>query len=116
MAPVRKLTRKELRLEQRPWITKGILNSMKKRDEHYKNYILTKNGETLKIYKSYRNLLITLVEEKGSSEDLPSTRDFQIFPPDLHGRQLSYVQNMVCPKYGMSVKQRKGGKVRRKGG
>ena len=33
MAPVRKLTKNKIRLEQRPWITKGILVSMYKRDK-----------------------------------------------------------------------------------
>ena len=31
MAPIRKLNKKEIRLKQRPWITKGILISMHKR-------------------------------------------------------------------------------------
>ena len=36
MAPMKKITLKEQRLAQRPWITKGILKSMKIRDSLYK--------------------------------------------------------------------------------
>ena len=36
MSPFKKQTNREKRLEQRPWITKGILKSMKMRDSLYK--------------------------------------------------------------------------------
>ena len=43
LAPYRKLTKNEIRLEQRPWITKGILVSMRKRDDLYKRMVSEKN-------------------------------------------------------------------------
>ncbi len=43
MAPVKKLTKKEAGLKQRPWITKDILNSMSERDIFYKAFIKEKN-------------------------------------------------------------------------
>ena len=36
MAPFRQMTKKEIRLEQRPWITPGLLVSMRVRDSLYK--------------------------------------------------------------------------------
>ena len=36
MAPCRRMTQKEIRLEQRPWVTQGILVSMRVRDNLYK--------------------------------------------------------------------------------
>ena len=67
MAPFKKLTKKEINLQQKPWISKGILNSMKKRDTFYKDFIKEKNPvnkERLhRIYKSYRNLIVTLLRK-----------------------------------------------------
>ena len=60
MAPVRKMTKKDLGLEQRPWITKGILISMKKRDQYYKVFAHNRDVEIQKMYKLYRNMIITL--------------------------------------------------------
>jgi len=66
MAPVKKQTKREQRLEQRPWITNGILKSMKIRDFLYKE--LTKKNEnplekrTISIrYKNYRNMIVSLL-------------------------------------------------------
>ena len=42
MAPVQKLTKKEIGLSNRPWITFGILASMKQRYKLYKEYTLEK--------------------------------------------------------------------------
>ena len=39
MAPVKKLTRKEKGLFERPWITSGILTSMRTRDLLYSEFI-----------------------------------------------------------------------------
>ena len=63
MAPIRKMTYNEQRLEQRPWITKGILKSMKIRDSLYKKTLNKDNphrDDILVRYKKYRNLIVTL--------------------------------------------------------
>ena len=67
MAPIKRLTKKERGLIERPWITIGILNSIKSRDQCYKNF-LKETDPILKksIYESYklkRNLLITLLRQ-----------------------------------------------------
>ena len=63
-APVKKLSKKENGLKERPWITNGILTSMNKRDSLYKEF--TNEKEPLKRTKSmpatkkHRNLILTL--------------------------------------------------------
>ena len=61
MAPIRKLTKRDIGLQQRPWITKGILISMQKRDKLYKDFAKTRDNTTLCTYKRYRNMIITLM-------------------------------------------------------
>ena len=67
MAPYHKLTKNEMRLEERPWITRGILVSMKKRDNLYKllssEKDQNKKHEIFEIYKQYRNLIVTLLKQ-----------------------------------------------------
>ena len=59
MAPYRKLTQKEIKLQTMPWITRGILVSMKVRDKLYKQIKLQKQEAERDIlsyrYKRYRN-------------------------------------------------------------
>ena len=66
MAPFKKQTKREQRIAQRPWITKGILKSMKMRDFLYKELTKMKNNILDKIiisirYKKYRNMIVTLL-------------------------------------------------------
>ena len=71
MAPIKKLTKKEVRLQKRPWITNGILISMKNRDKTYKEFIKEKDPalrNTLHTrYKRMRNLIISLI--RNSKKD-----------------------------------------------
>ena len=66
MAPYRKMTKKEIRLEQRPWITQGLLISMSVRDKLYKRRALEKDeqvkNDTSVLYKRYRNLIVSLLK------------------------------------------------------
>ena len=61
------MTKNELRLEQRPWITRGILQSMRKRDNLYKSMAREKDSvlklEISNSYKLYRNLIVTLLKQ-----------------------------------------------------
>jgi len=67
MAPMKKLTRKELSLKQNPWITYGIIKSMKRRDQLYKDVLSEKDpGKKKNIYdkyKKYRNMIISLIRK-----------------------------------------------------
>ena len=56
-APLRKVPKKELKLEATPWITKGIQNSIQRKDKLYKKMIKEKNSQQRKILeKSYKTL------------------------------------------------------------
>ena len=56
-APLRKLTKRERKLKEKPWITKGILTSIKSKNKLYKDSLKTKTDESIRIYKKYRNKL-----------------------------------------------------------
>ena len=66
MAPYRKMSQKQIRLEQRPWITLGLLVSMKKRDKLSKQRAREKDFETKNEisgkYKLYRNMIVILLK------------------------------------------------------
>ena len=65
MAPLRKLTKKEIGLQKLPWITNGLLISMADRDKTYKlflkeKYLINKN-ELFSLYKRKRNMVMSLI-------------------------------------------------------
>ena len=67
MAPLRKLTKKEISLKQHPWISNGIITSMNKRNKLYKAFLLEKNcterDQIHTTYKKYRNMIISLIRK-----------------------------------------------------
>ena len=67
MAPFRKMTKKEISLKQHPWISHGIVTSMKKRDKLYKEFLLEKNftvrDEIHTTHKQYRSMIISLIQK-----------------------------------------------------
>ena len=64
MTPYRKLTQKELKREQIPWITRDILVSMEIRDTLYKTWTEEKDSQfkdiIVALYKRYRNMIVGL--------------------------------------------------------
>ena len=66
MAPLKKMTHNEQRLKLRPWISKGILKSIKVRNSLYKQMAINNSPEITSKYKQYRNLIVTL--QKRSKE------------------------------------------------
>ena len=65
MAPLKKLSKKEIGLKQSPWITFGLITSMKDRDYLYRMYIKEKKREEKaryhSLFKSKRNRIISLL-------------------------------------------------------
>ena len=56
-APLTKLTRKEFKQTRKPWITRGILTSIKNKDKLYHKYINTKDNITrANIHTEYKTL------------------------------------------------------------
>ena len=60
-APLKKTSRKQKKLQQKPWITKAILISVKKKNKLYEQF-LKGDREAEKLYKVYRNKLTHLKE------------------------------------------------------
>ena len=65
MAPYRKMTPKEIKLEQMTWVTRGILVSMRVRDTLYKSWNREKDIQfktsIFTLYKRYRNMIVNLL-------------------------------------------------------
>ena len=70
MAPFKKLSKKEIELKQKPWLTSGILKSMKTRDNIYKKFMLAKDPlrkqNLLRDFKNKRNLITTTIRSSKS--------------------------------------------------
>ena len=49
--------------DSKPWITQTILNSVKKKNTMYKNYLNTKSPILLDIYKKYKNKLTSILRQ-----------------------------------------------------
>ena len=67
-APLKKLNKKQLRLEAKPWITPGIVNSIKKREKLLRQYIKTTEpnlkNELYNEYKKFRNKLVAIIRKR----------------------------------------------------
>ena len=56
-APLVKLSRKQVRLYNRPWITRGILVSIKNKQRLYQSHFLNGTTDTIGYFKQYANKL-----------------------------------------------------------
>ena len=56
-APIRKASRKENKLHGKPWISRGLLKSIKKKNKLFTNLHKNRNEESFIHYKLYRNTL-----------------------------------------------------------
>ena len=55
--PNKLISRKKQRLNKRPWITKDILNSIRKKQKMYTMHFLNGNNESRLLYKKFANKL-----------------------------------------------------------
>ena len=66
-APLKRLSKQELKFEQKPWITQGLQISIKKKNTLFSRYFRCKESSHQKAlhlkYKFYRNLLSTLFKD-----------------------------------------------------
>ena len=66
LAPYRKMTQKEIKLEQMPWVTRGILVSMGIRDDLLKRRNNEKDPDIklqfVAFYIRYRNMIVNLLK------------------------------------------------------
>lgn len=56
-APIRKVTRKERKFNNKPWLTKGIIKSINTKNMMFKLAVSNKSQKFSSIFKKYRNLL-----------------------------------------------------------
>ena len=61
-APLRKLTRKEIKSLSKPWVTPGIQTSIRLKEKFYKRFLETRNIYFLTKYKFYRNKITELLK------------------------------------------------------
>ena len=65
MAPMKKLTKREAKVKQVPWLTMGILKSISGRDALHNKFLKEKNSEKkaalFSLYKIKRNIIVTLI-------------------------------------------------------
>ena len=65
--PKRKMTFKEIKAKQKPWVSNDIIKLIKNRDTIYKHYVKTKNETTrdlyLQKYKNLRNQIVSLCKQ-----------------------------------------------------
>ena len=79
-APLRKASRKEKKLHRKPWLSKGLLKSIKRKKELFVNLHKHRNEENLKIYKLFRNTLnrtIKSAKQNYYKEKIGANRDNQ---------------------------------------
>ena len=60
--PLKKVSKRQLLLSAKPWITRGIKISIKIKNSLYKSYLKTKNNYYFSKYKFYRNKLKHLIQ------------------------------------------------------
>ena len=61
-APLRKLTRKEIKSLSKPWVTPGIQTSIRLKEKFYKRFLETRNIYFLTRYTFYRNKITQLLK------------------------------------------------------
>jgi len=62
-APLKRMSNKNVRQYKKPWITKAILVSIKKKQKLFRSHALSKDPEKVKFYKQYNNKLNRIKEE-----------------------------------------------------
>ena len=70
--PLKKLNKKQMRLESKPWITPGIVNSIKRRDRLLNDYIKTKQldlkNKLHNDYKKLRNKIVAIIRKSKKKD------------------------------------------------
>ena len=70
-APFKEQAKRKEKLRFKPWITKGILTSIKQRDKIHKEMIKAKNSQTkqlkLSLYKKQRDIILDLLKKSKES-------------------------------------------------
>ena len=70
--PLRKMSRKKSRKFRTPWMTKGILTSINKRDKLFREQLGKNDEELSKAYRKYRNKVNRIIERANDMDLLKS--------------------------------------------
>ena len=113
-APLRKLTRKEIKLLSKPWVTPGIKASIGLKEKFYKRFLETRNIYFLTKYKFYRNKITQLLEVSkqnyyhnyfiANSKNIKKTwagikELITLKPNGFNSPSKIVVGNSVCPRF-----------------
>lgn len=66
-APVTKITQAKQKQLNKPWLTSGIIKSIKKKQKMYHSHLLSKNPHKINEYKKYANIL-TFIKQKSKKD------------------------------------------------
>ena len=61
VVPLKRVSKRQLKMQFKPWIKKGIRRSISIKNKLYKRYSITKNDYYFSKYKSYRNRIKHLI-------------------------------------------------------
>ena len=90
--PTVKLTKREVRSKIKPWITPGILKSMKLRDHYQTKHAKAKTKESkdrfYELYRTYRNMIVTLTRR--------SKKNHYVRYFDFHSKNSRKVWSGIC--------------------
>ena len=82
IAPVKKLTKNEIGLQQRPWITPDILSAVNERNTFYKEFLEEKvpdsKNEKHDRYKAKRNLVTSRLRKAKKTIIIPFLKKIKI--------------------------------------
>ena len=82
-APIKILNKKDQKLKAKPWISKGIIVSIKKKNLMFKSAIKDKTKKFSITFKKYRNILNRVIERSKIlyfKEVVNKNMDFTHFP------------------------------------
>jgi hypothetical protein len=60
-APIKKLSKRQVKTLAKPWVTAGIRASIQVKNRLYKKYMWSRNTHTFAIYKLYRNTINSIL-------------------------------------------------------
>ena len=66
-APIKLASQAKQKLLNKPWLTKGILKSVKKKQKMYRSYFLSKNAQKISEYKRHASIL-SLLKSKNKKD------------------------------------------------
>ena len=77
-APLKMLSRKQVKQQVKPWDTPGIVKSISKTNQYYKQFLKTKYTFWYQRYKLYRDILNRLIRQSKHIFNLLILKNFKI--------------------------------------